>query len=174
MVQEHANAVPTNSFKLGTAKCSYSEIGPEQLAYGYFVNLLRRFKKSTIWRAIRVLDRRDRFLIGAVSIVQVGLSFLDLLGVAAIGMLGALSVSGIQSGTPGNRVSSALRLLHIDGFTFQHQIAILGVIATTLLVGRTLISIFFSRRSLYFLSRRGAIISTKLISKLLFRVTYKI
>jgi ABC-type multidrug transport system fused ATPase/permease subunit len=131
------------------------------------VNPLHRFRKSTIWRALRVLDRRDHFLIGALSIVQVGLSFLDLLGVAAIGMLGALSVSGIQSGTPGNRVSSALRLLHIDGFTFQQQIAILGIIATTLLVGRTLISIFFTRRSLHFLSRRGAVISAQLISKLL-------
>lgn len=99
--------------------------------------------------------------------LQISLGFLDLLGVAAIGILGALSVSGIQSGTPGNRVNSALRILHISEFSFQTQVAIIGLGAATLLIGRTIFSIFFTRRTLLFLSRRGAQISTDLVSKLL-------
>jgi ABC-type multidrug transport system fused ATPase/permease subunit len=92
---------------------------------------------------------------------------LDLLGVVAIGLLGALSVSGLQSQKPGDRVGSALRLLHISDSTFQVQATILGIAAVVLLVGRTVLSIFFTRRVLFFLSRRGAAISASLISRLL-------
>jgi ABC-type multidrug transport system fused ATPase/permease subunit len=102
-----------------------------------------------------------------VVILQISLGFLDLLGVAAIGLLGALSVSGIQSGTPGNRVNTALDFLNISEFSFQTQVAIIGISAAALLIGRTLFSIFFTRRTLFFLSRRGAQISSDLISKLL-------
>ena len=92
---------------------------------------------------------------------------LDLLAVAAIGLLGALSVSGLQSLKPGDRVSEALRILHISDSTFQTQVSILGIGAVILLVGRTLLSIFFTRRILFFLSRRGAKISANLVARLL-------
>lgn len=92
---------------------------------------------------------------------------LDLLGIIAIGLLGALSVSGLQSHQPGDRVSSALRVLHISDLTFQSQITILAFSAVLLLLGRTILSIFFTRRILLFLSRRGAKISANLIARLL-------
>jgi len=95
------------------------------------------------------------------------MSVLDLLGVLAIGLLGALSVSGLQSNKPGDRVSSALQLLQISNLSFQAQASILGVGAVFLLIGRTVLSIFFTRRILFFLSRRGAKISANLISRLL-------
>ena len=95
------------------------------------------------------------------------MSILDLLGVVLIGLLGALSVQGLQSNSPGNRVGAALKLLHIQDATFQNQALILGISAAALLVGRTVLSIFFTRRILFFLSRRGAKISADLISRLL-------
>jgi ABC-type multidrug transport system fused ATPase/permease subunit len=61
----------------------------------------------------------------------------------------------------------ALRALHISDLSFQTQATILGVGAVLLLVGRTILSIFFTRRVLFFLSRRGAKISANLISRLL-------
>lgn len=92
---------------------------------------------------------------------------LDLLGVIAIGLLGALSVTGLQSHKPGDGVNSALHLLHISDSTFQTQTIVLGTSAVLLLVGRTVLSVFFTRRILFFLSRRGAKISSNLISRLL-------
>jgi len=92
---------------------------------------------------------------------------LDLLGVIAIGLLGALSVTGLQSSAPGNRVSAALKILHIQNESFQRQAVILAIGALILLVGRTVLSIIFTRRILFFLSRRGAKISADLISRLL-------
>jgi ABC-type multidrug transport system fused ATPase/permease subunit len=102
------------------------------------------------------------------------LGFLDLLGVAIIGILGALAISGIQSGTPGNRVSAALDLIHIGNQPFQAQAAILGLGAAIILIGRTLLSVFFTRKTLFFLSRRGAVISSELVSKLLSQSLQKI
>jgi ABC-type multidrug transport system fused ATPase/permease subunit len=131
------------------------------------MSLRSRWRETTIGRSARVFSRRDQKKIVGVVILQISLGFLDLLGVAAIGMLGALSVSGIQSGTPGNRVTSALEFLKISEFSFQTQVAIIGISAAALLIGRTLFSIFFTRRTLFFLSRRGAQISSDLISKLL-------
>lgn len=129
--------------------------------------LLSRWRQSAIVRSMQVLSRSDQGKVIAVAIVQICMGALDLLGVVAIGLLGALSVTGLQSHTPGDRVSSALRVLHISESPFQTQATILGVGAVLLLVGRTVLSIFFTRRILFFLSRRGAMISANLISRLL-------
>ena len=116
---------------------------------------------------MRVLSQTDQRKVLVVMILQVFMGILDLLGVLAIGLLGALSVSGLQSNQPGDRVSSVLQFLHILNLSFQIQATILGVGAVFLLVGRTVFSIFFTRRILFFLSRRGAKISANLISRLL-------
>ena len=92
---------------------------------------------------------------------------LDLLGVLAIGLLGALSVTGLQAQKSGDRVSMVLRIFHIEDLSFQSQATVIGACAIVLLVGRTVLSIFFTRRVLYFLSRRGAKLSASLISRLL-------
>jgi ABC-type multidrug transport system fused ATPase/permease subunit len=92
---------------------------------------------------------------------------LDLLGVLAIGLLGALSVDGLQAHTPEGRVGWALQILGLSEMPFQRQAVVIGASAVGLLVGRTLLSIFFTRRILFFLSRRGAKISADLISRLL-------
>ena len=116
---------------------------------------------------MRVLSQTDQRKVLVVIILQICMGALDLLGVVAIGLLGALSVSGLQSNEPGDRVSSALRFLQISSLPFQTQATILGVGAVFLLIGRTVLSIFFTRRILFFLSRRGAKISANLISRLL-------
>jgi ABC-type bacteriocin/lantibiotic exporter with double-glycine peptidase domain len=101
--------------------------------------------------------------------LQIGLGILDLLGVAAIGILGALAISGVGSHQPGNRVSIALRILHIQNGSLQYQAAILGIAAATLLLSRTVLSVLITRRIMHFLSRRGAELSSILVDDLLSR-----
>lgn len=126
-----------------------------------------RWRKSTFGRAVQVLSPKDQQKVLAVVVLQICIGVLDLLGVIAIGLLGALSVTGLQSDLPGNRVSSALNFLHLSQSSFQNQALILGIGAVALLVGRTLISIFFTRRILFFMSNRGAQISATLVARLL-------
>jgi ATP-binding cassette, subfamily B, bacterial PglK len=126
-----------------------------------------QWSTSTLARSIAILSRQDKRKVLVVMAIQVFMSILDLIGVAIIGVLGALAVSGVQSQTPGNRVLGLLSFLGIENRTFQEQAAILGVVATLILVSRTFASIFFTRRILFFLSRRSAVISSDLIAKLL-------
>jgi len=128
---------------------------------------MNRFRNTPLGRAAKVLSRADQRKIIAITFLQILMGALDLLGVIAIGLLGALSVTGLQSSKPGERVNAALNILHIQSATFQKQVVILGISAVVLLVGRTILSIFFTRRILFFLSRRGAKISADLISRLL-------
>jgi ABC-type multidrug transport system fused ATPase/permease subunit len=137
-------------------------------------NLYRSWQQSSVGRSIAVLSKNDQKKIVAVSILQVLMGLLDLLGVIAIGLLGALSVSGLQSQQPGSRVDSVLDFVGISNLTFQTQAVILGVGAVILLVGRTILSILFTRRILFFLSRRGAKISADLISRLLAQPLLKV
>jgi ABC-type multidrug transport system fused ATPase/permease subunit len=133
-----------------------------------------KLRSSGIRRTINVLSKADQYKIVLVVGIQILMGILDLLGVLAIGLLGALSVSGIQSGKPGDRVSAALDLLHISNMTFQAQAIVISLLAVVLLIGRTALSIFFTRRILFFLSHRGAKLSAELISKLLSQPLLKI
>jgi ATP-binding cassette subfamily C protein len=65
---------------------------------------MARLLQTAIIRASRVLSPQDRKKVLAASLLQISLGILDLFGVLAIGLLGALSVSGIQSKTPDSRI----------------------------------------------------------------------
>ncbi len=132
-----------------------------------FVISIEKIKASTLARAISILPRRDRKRIVAVASLQVCLGFLDLAGVAVIGVIGALAINGVAATEPGNRVGALLEFLHLDSFNLQTQTFILGISAAILLIGKTVISIIFTRRMLYFLSRRAAVLSANLVSRLL-------
>jgi ABC-type multidrug transport system fused ATPase/permease subunit len=122
---------------------------------------------STFLRAVGVLSKEDKRKLIFIAIIQVSLGLMDLLGVLAIGLLGTLSISGIQSNEPGGKVSSVLNLLGLSNSSFQTQAAVIGVVAISLLIGRTILSIIFTRRILYFMSYRGAAISANLVSRFL-------
>jgi ATP-binding cassette, subfamily B, bacterial PglK len=128
---------------------------------------LKAKKESAFLQSLRLLSQQDRVKILAVIILQSLLGFLDLVGIALIGLVGALSVTGVQSTEPGGRVQWILENLRIENLQFQNQVAIIGLAAAFILVGRTLVSAIFMRKTLYFLSRRGALISASLVRKVL-------
>ena len=122
--------------------------------------------RQTLNRIIKLFDRREQIKLIFVSISQIFLSFLDLAGIAIIGVLAALAVTAVESKAPGNRVTSVLNILHLGSLNFRSQITVLGLFASLVLILRTILSIWLSRKTLHFLSRRGAIVSNKLISHL--------
>jgi ABC-type multidrug transport system fused ATPase/permease subunit len=136
--------------------------------------LKTRIKSSTVIRSLKILPKSDRPKIIAAIGMQVSLGFLDLIGVAAFGILGALAVTGVQSQQPGNRVSAVLSALGLSDIGFQQQVAFLGLGAAAILVIRTFISIIAIRKIFFFLSRRGALISSTLVSRLLSQSLLKV
>jgi ABC-type multidrug transport system fused ATPase/permease subunit len=143
------------------------------MVYSFAILLRRiiifRFRNSRIGKCLAIFPSRDRRKIVLVTLTQVFLGVLDLIGVAAFGVLGALAVNGIQSKQPGNRVSSVLDLLKLSDFSFQSQVAIIGVTAALILVLRTVFSVILHRRILFYISRKSAQISSMLIQKLLYQ-----
>lgn len=129
---------------------------------------------SVIAKAIQILPRSDHPRIVAITLFQIGLGFLDLLGVAAMGVLGALAVTGVQSQQPGNRVSEVLEILGISGLSFQNQVAFLGLLAASILVFRTILSVVITKKILSFLSRRSALITSSLVARLLSQSIIKV
>jgi len=122
---------------------------------------------SLVNKCLALLPNSDKNKYVAVVAIQVISSLLDLVGVAIIGVIGALSVNGVQSVTAGSRISIVLNFLHLQNFSFQSQVAFLGLMAAGVLITKTLFSIILSRRILFFLSRRSAVVSRDLTSKLL-------
>lgn len=125
-----------------------------------------RILQSTLYRSSQLLTLSDRRKVFAVIVLQIIFGLLDLIGVGLIGVLGAIAISGVGARDTGNRVGQLLELLGLDNFPLQTQALILGTSAALLLIGKTIFSIYFTKRTIFFLSRRGAQISTNLLSKL--------
>ena len=120
------------------------------------------------FQQIRALfSKADRFKIIAVTVIQIALSILDLVSVAFVGLLTALTINGIQSKQPSGTVARILNYIGISQLEFQQQAAILGCAAGALLILKTVLSLIFTKRLLFFLSTRSASLSSELISNLL-------
>jgi len=122
--------------------------------------------KSVLGQSAQVLSKSEKKKIVLVIFFMIFMGLLDLIGVAFFGILGALTVSGIQLNTPGHRVQTILDLLNLTNLSVQNQTAILALIATSFLVAKTILSIFFTRKILFFLSRRTAVVSAHLTTRL--------
>jgi ABC-type multidrug transport system fused ATPase/permease subunit len=120
-----------------------------------------------IQRSASVLTQSEKIKVLSVVAIQVFLSLLDLIGIALVGVLGALAISGVGSREPGNRVSTLLEYLGIENLTLQQQALVLGIMAAGVLVIKTACSAFLLRKVTFFLCRRGATVSARLLSKLL-------
>jgi len=122
---------------------------------------------SLIFRIIKILSNTDKLKLSILGISQVLLSFLDLLGVALIGIIGSLAVTNNSSRKLGTRIEKILEFFKINHFSIQQQVAIIGVVAALVLISKTLFSIYFSRKTLFFLSIRSANVTRNLVAKLL-------
>lgn len=115
--------------------------------------------------SLRLLSTRDRKLVYSVIAVTIFFGLMDLVGVMLIGAIGSLSVTGVSSGQTGNRVGRLLQSLNIETYSLQTQVGILGTIAALTLISKTILSLIFTKKSLFFLARRGAMISANLVKK---------
>jgi len=122
---------------------------------------------QTIGACASVLPAGDKQKIFTVTMIQVALSFLDLVGVALIGIVGAISITGIQSQKPGVTTERILSALNLETLDFYSQVIALSILSVIFLVGRTVLSMLFTRKYLRFLGNRSALITSTLFSKLI-------
>ena len=111
---------------------------------------LSSLKRRSIALPLTLLSRRDHVLLIAVISVTLFLAILDLLGVLLIGVIGSLSITGISTGQMGDRVSKVIQFLTLDKFELESQVITIGLIAATLLIAKTLLSLVLVRKTLFF------------------------
>ena len=70
------------------------------------LNLLKLTYKQLTY----VISKKDKLKLLAIILIQTFLSLLDVLGVAIIGVVSALAVSGIQSKSSSQGISKILNL----------------------------------------------------------------
>ena len=126
----------------------------------------KRIGQSVLIRSLNVLPNGDKKKMIAISILQTFLSLMDLMGVLIVGVIATIVIQTTGTTTP------TTRLAFLDKYGWgaldpKNQALYLGLLAVGLLVGRTLASIFLTRRVLFFLSNRGSKISSSLVSRLL-------
>ena len=119
--------------------------------------------------AFALLKKSDLKKIKMIMIAQVLLGFLDLVGIALIGLVASLAVSGINSKTPAGVVGQVLESLNLSSISFQAQTAILSTFALCVFISRTLLSLFFIKKTLFFIARCAAEIASDLFGKVLSR-----
>ena len=129
------------------------------------INFQRRPYPKDLTRCFSVLDRKDRIYLIYIVGIQVGIGIFDLASIALMGVVGSLAISGVQSRSPSSQVKGILDFLNIENSNFQSQIAVLALITGLFLVSKTLISLYFTRRVVFYLSAKGAKLSSKLIQQ---------
>jgi ATP-binding cassette subfamily C protein len=122
---------------------------------------------SSIRFIFSLLTQKEKMKFYTLGFFQMTLGFLDILGVAAIGVLGSLAINGIQSKPGSLRVQWIMAQLGAGNLTFQWQVAVLGLLAGFVLILRTVLSIFLTRQILYFLSGKAARVSGSLASNII-------
>ena len=135
---------------------------------------LSLFQFTAIKKVLFLLDKKDRFRLFLVLIVNTMLAFLDLVGVALIGVASAILIRGLQAQQSGDQVSRFLEVLHLDGLPQQTLLILLGCTAVFFFILKTILSVYFLRRTLRYMSIRNAQISSSLVSKMLNRPLEKI
>lgn len=115
---------------------------------------------------LKLFPKSDLRKIVVVILVQIFFSILDLIGVALLGILSALAINGLQARPPGDKVSLILEYIHLQNQTLQFQATVIGGLAAGFLIFKTILSILIFRRILFFLSRKSAIMSRNLLSRI--------
>jgi ABC-type multidrug transport system fused ATPase/permease subunit len=114
-----------------------------------------------------MLSSKDRRKLYLAATAQSLLGFLDLLGVALIGLVTLLATERIQPKEEAKEENMLLRYLDSEFLGSNNGFLILILTSVLLMILKTVLSILLTRKVIFFLSMKGAYISSRLISKFL-------
>ncbi len=120
-----------------------------------------------ISKSISMLNPGKRRLLYIVAGIQISLGILDLIGIALIGLLAAVAVTGIGVNELPEWVSSGLDRFGLGSFTVSQLSVLLALVAVVILISKTVISAFLARRIIRFLANRQADLSARLAREFL-------
>ena len=116
--------------------------------------------------ALELLPTRQRWLLTLATAVQMSLGLLDLAGIALVGAVAAVMVSGVQSAALPSWLTPIIDWFGLEGLTNSQLIGVLGGLAAVSLLGKTAISAVLSRKVIMFLAHQQARVSARLAREL--------
>lgn len=132
---------------------------------------MEAFPNPGLWWSVRkatsLLPPSKRRLLMLAAAFQVSLAFLDLLGIVLIGLVVAVAVSGFGVSDIPNWAQDWLERLGLASLTISQLSVLLASVAVGLLITKTILSAFLSRRIIRFLAARQAEVSASLAQRFL-------
>ena len=125
--------------------------------------------RTAVRQSIHLLpaDKRRLLYLGAAA--QVSLGVLDLIGIGLIGLVAATAISGLGVTSLPPTVESFLTAIGLDDVTVSQLSVALALAAVAILVGKTVLSAFMTRRITVFLAHRQSEASAQLARDFLSR-----
>jgi len=128
--------------------------------------------KPIMWsirKSISMMPKEKRRLLRIATFLQVSLGLLDLIGIALIGLVAAIAVSGIGTTGLPDWLQSALDTIGLGNLTVSQLSVIVALSAVFVLIAKSLLSAFMTQRIMHFLANRQADLSISLASRFLSR-----
>jgi ABC-type bacteriocin/lantibiotic exporter with double-glycine peptidase domain len=144
---------------------------PPQAEHGG-LNHLDFGKPKISWairKSISMLPHGRRIRLYVAAVFQVLLGFLDLLGIALIGLVAAVAVSGIGASNVPAPAKKVLDFLGLGDLTISQVSVVIALSAVVVLVTKTSLSAIMTRRIMRFLANCQAELSISLASRFLKR-----
>lgn len=125
--------------------------------------------RTAIRQAIHLLPKNKRRLLFLGAAVQVSLGLLDLIGIALIGLVAAIVVSGLGVASLPSSIRNVLDTLGLGDLSVSQLSVTVALAAVVILVAKTLLSALMTRRIARFLANRQAEASARLAREFLSR-----
>lgn len=119
--------------------------------------------------AIRMLAPRRRRPLVIAALIQISLGVLDILGIALVGLVVAIAVSGIGFTSIPDWTQDILNALGLGGLTISQLSVLVAGLAVLVLVLKSLASAYMTRRIMRFLAGAQAELSEDLARRFLRR-----
>lgn len=127
--------------------------------------------KARLSQILSFFTRRDKLRASLITLVQIGLTILDLAGIALIGLLAAVAIRGVSSSNTTSRLDLILTNIGLENSSLQTKAIVVGGAAAIALIFRTVASMYLNRKTMKFLSLKGNQISREIVARL-FRSNY--
>lgn len=142
------------------------EASSESCSTGYSDQVLGGLVLQGLRRSLRLLSRRDQRVLAALVLFQFSLALLDLVAIAALGLVAALAASA-TTGQPSTFLPALSEALG-DSPSAGEVVAV-AMAAGILLVVKSGLSFWGTRRAFRFLANRQAMVASRLANELLSR-----
>jgi ATP-binding cassette, subfamily B, bacterial PglK len=131
-------------------------------------------KSFELSKVFILLNHKQKTKLVLSAILQSCLGFLDLVGIALIGLLGAITTEVVSLDNASGKILNFLEILNIENWGEQSQILLIAILAGLVLIFKTVVSVLLTRKNLRFLSNLSATISGQMIRQVLAKEISKI